>query len=203
MRHDFIDRYSRIESPLHRLPAGLKLTCALSVILVCVLLPVRLAPWYGAIAAALFAAAITSRIPLLYLLSRVLIFEPFVLGVAALSLFQLSGLATFCLLVMRGSICLFTIVLFSNITPFADLLTVMRRLHIPALLITTLALMYRYIFVLIDETERMHRARISRTFGTGKRRKWHSMAGIAGQLFVRSTERAERIHAAMCARGWK
>ena len=26
---------------------------------------------------------------------------------------------------------------------------------------------------------------------------------VIGRLFVRSTERAERIHAAMCARGWK
>jgi cobalt/nickel transport system permease protein len=166
-------------------------------------LSVRLAPWYGAIAAGLLATAITSRIPLLYLLSRVLLFEPFVLGVAALSLFQHGGFAVFCFLVLRGSICLFAIVLFSNTTPFSELLTVMRRLRIPALLITTLALMYRYIFVLIDETERMHRARVSRTFRIGKRGRWRSMASIAGELFVRSTERAERIHAAMCARGWK
>jgi cobalt/nickel transport system permease protein len=203
MRHDFIDRYSRIESPVRRLPAGLKLVCTLVVVLVCVLLPVRFAVWYGAVAAGLVTVAITSRIPLLYLLSRVLLFEPFVLGVAALSLFQSGGFAVFSFLVMRGSICLFAVVLFSNTTRFAELLTVMRRLRIPSLLITTLALMYRYIFLLIDETERMQRARASRTFRSGKSQKWRSMASIAGQLFVRSTERAERIYSAMCARGWK
>jgi cobalt/nickel transport system permease protein len=203
MRHDFIDRYSRIESPVHRLPAGLKLICALSVVLVCVLLPVRLAPWYGAIAAGLLVTAITSRIPLLHLLLRVLLFQPFVLGVAALALFQPGGFTVFCFLVMRGSICLFAIVLFSNVTPFSGILKVMRSLRIPALLITTLALMYRYIFVLIDESERMHRARASRTFHARRSGRWHSAAGIAGQLFVRSTERAERIYSAMCARGWR
>ncbi len=31
MRHDFFDRYSRLDSPIHRLPAGLKLAAALGV----------------------------------------------------------------------------------------------------------------------------------------------------------------------------
>ena len=40
MRHDFIDRYSRLDSPLHRLPAGLKLAAALGTVLVTAMLPV-------------------------------------------------------------------------------------------------------------------------------------------------------------------
>jgi cobalt/nickel transport system permease protein len=75
--------------------------------------------------------------------------------------------------------------------------------RVPALLVTTLALMYRYLFELVDEAERMQRAQKCRTF---ERRRWHawkSLGTVAGQLFVRSTERAERIYAAMLARGWK
>lgn len=49
----------------------------------------------------------------------------------------------------------------------------------------------------------MGRARASRTF-TGRRRwQWPVLATVAGQLFVRASERAERIYAAMCARGLK
>jgi cobalt/nickel transport system permease protein len=94
-------------------------------------------------------------------------------------------------------------ILLSNTTPFDELLRVLRRARVPALLITTLALMYRYLFVLIDETERMGRARASRTFTRQRRQAWKTLATVIGQLFVRSTERAERIYAAMCARGWK
>jgi cobalt/nickel transport system permease protein len=79
----------------------------------------------------------------------------------------------------------------------------MKRLGVPRLLVTILALLYRYLFVLIDEAERLNRARASRTFSSNRRKKWHMLASLIGQLFVRSTERAERIYAAMTARGWK
>jgi cobalt/nickel transport system permease protein len=94
-------------------------------------------------------------------------------------------------------------ILLTSVTPFAELLRTLRTLGMPALLITVLALMYRYLFVLVDEAERMQRARRSRTFLVRRAQAWQSLATLAGQLFVRSTERAERIYAAMCARGWR
>ena len=69
--------------------------------------------------------------------------------------------------------------------------------------VTTLTLMHRYLFVLADEAERMRRARASRTFTRGRRFQWHTLATVVGQLFIRASERAERIYDAMCARGWK
>ena len=94
-------------------------------------------------------------------------------------------------------------ILLSNTTPFSELLGALRRIRFPALMITTLALMYRYPSVLVDETERMQRARASRTFTGRRSHVWRSLGTVIGQLFIRSTERAERIYAAMCARGWK
>jgi len=88
-------------------------------------------------------------------------------------------------------------------TPFPELLRVLRAIHTPALLVTTLALMYRYLFVLADEAQRMRRARQSRTLRPGRGRIWRLLATVVGQLFVRATGRAERIYAAMCARGWR
>jgi cobalt/nickel transport system permease protein len=94
-------------------------------------------------------------------------------------------------------------ILLSNTTRFTDILGVLREIGIPSLLVTVLALMYRYLFVLIDEAERMTRARASRTFAAGRLRLWKSAASVVSQMFIRSSERAERIYAAMLARGWK
>lgn len=57
----------------------------------------------------------------------------------------------------RSGICLLTVILVSNTTPFSVVLRVLRRILVPALLITTLALRYRYLFVLGQETQRMSR----------------------------------------------
>jgi cobalt/nickel transport system permease protein len=207
MRHDVLDRYSRLDSPVHRLPASLKLAVALAVVLATALTP-KFRPWYFCgVALLLVIWALFSRIPLAFLLRRILWLEPFVLGVAVLSLFQAAGGRVFLLMATKGTLCLVTMVLLANTTPFAELLGLLRRVHVPGLLVTTLALMYRYLFVLMDETERMRRARASRTFGlqpvTSVLVSWKSLGTVIGQLFIRSTERAERIYAAMCARGWK
>ena len=106
-------------------------------------------------------------------------------------------------MVVKTTLCLLTMILLSNTTPFSALLGVMQRVRVPRLLISTLALMYRYLFVLTDEAQRMRRARASRTFQSGRWWTWRTLATVIGQLFIRSTERAERIYAAMAARGWQ
>ena len=203
MRHSFIDRYSRLDSPIHRLPATAKLAAAVLLLGGIVATPVALGGFFAAAFVVLLGVAVASRIPPGFLVRRMLFLEMFVLGITILSIFQRNGPAIVAALVIKSSLCLLTIVLFSNTTPFSDLLAVMRKGSIPGLVITTFALFYRYLFVLVDETERMQRARISRTFVARRSLVWRSYAVLIGQLFVRSTERAERIYAAMCARGWR
>jgi cobalt/nickel transport system permease protein len=203
MRHDVLDRYSRLDSPVHRLPAWLKLLAALALVTGTALTPDFRAWYFGAVAVGLVALALGSRVPLGFLLRRVLWLEPIILGVAVLSLFQPGGSRIFLLMATKGTLCLVTMVLLANTTPFAELLAVLRRARVPSLLITTLALMYRYLFVLFDEADHMKRARTSRTFSKSGLRSWNVRSGIIGQLFIRSSERAERIYSAMCARGWK
>jgi cobalt/nickel transport system permease protein len=203
MRHDFLDRYSRLDSPIHRVSAAVKLVAAFILVVAVVLLPASRPVFLVAIAAVLVAIAALSRVPGRFLVVRVLLLEPFVLGVALLALFQPGGWRMFLFLVGKCTICLMVMVLLSNTTPFAELLRVLKRLRMPALLVTTLSLMYRYVFVLVDEAQRMKRARMSRTFTPRRRRAWRTMASVVSQLFSRSSERAERIYAAMCARGWR
>jgi cobalt/nickel transport system permease protein len=116
---------------------------------------------------------------------------------------QPTGRADWREIAMRGGLCLATVILVSNTTPFNEMLRVLRRVRVPALLITTLALMHRYLFVLADEREQMRRAQASRGFTRGRRFTWHALATVACQLFIRASERAERIYDAMCARGWR
>jgi len=139
----------------------------------------------------------------LFLVRRVLLLEPLVLGVSGLMLFQPGGGRLFALVMLKANLCLLTTILLSNTTPFPDVVRVLRRWRAPWLFVTTLTLMHRYLFVLRDEAERMRRARVSRTFTRGRRFQWLALSSVLGQLFVRASERAERIYSAMCARGWK
>jgi len=203
MRHDFLDKWSRLDSPIHRAPSALKLALALATVVASVVTPIPRWWVFVVIAASLVLVALASRIPVPFLLRRLVLLEPFVGGVAVLSAFQPEGTKVALSIFVRSTLCLATMILLTNTTPFAEILGTLRQLHTPALLVTVLALMYRYLFVLIDETERMQRARRSRTFTNGRTQVWKSLAALVGQLFVRSTERAERIYAAMCARGWR
>lgn len=203
MRHSFLDRYSRLLSPIHRLSVLSKLASTIIVLMVIVTLPVAFYGIFAGLLLLLCIVAMMSKIPLLFLLKRMALLEVFVLMVSLLSLLQPNGILMFTRLVLKSSLCLFTIVLFSNTTPFAKLLDALRRWRVPSLLVTLLALMYRYLFVLIDEMERMQRARVSRTFVRKRTLLWRSLATIMSQLFIRSTGRAEKIFAAMCSRGWQ
>ena len=195
--------HSHSDSPVHRLPAIVKLGVALLVIIVTVLLSIGEKSWFIAVGILLVLAACLSRIPILFLLKRLLLLAPFVLGVALINAFEPSTRGTWVGVAVKSTLCLFTVILVSNTTPFSKILRVLKMVRVPALLITTIALMHRYIFVLADEAVRMNRARASRTFVRGRRFQWRTVATVVGQLFVRASERAERIYDAMCARGWK
>ena len=203
MRHAFFDRYSRLASPIHRMPLSLKLGATIAILVTVVFAPISVQPVFFCVAGLLFIVALSSRIPFLHLVRRLLFLEIFVVGITILSLLQPRGMSIFSTLLAKSTLCLFTVVLFSGTTQITDLLRALRRWGTPDLMITVLALMYRYTFVMMDEMERMQRARTSRTFVGRRRDHWQSLSTVVAQLFIRSTERAERIYAAMCARGWK
>lgn len=162
------------------------------------------APFIWAISTGLLlVVAILSTIPPRFLIRRMLRLEIFVVGMAALLMLRPNGMEIFAAVLVKSTLCLLALVLFSNTTPFSESLTLLKRLRTPTLVVTLLALMYRYLFLFVDELERMRRARASRTFANWRAQVWQSHASIVSQLFIRSIERAERIFAAMCARGWQ
>jgi len=202
----YFDPYSRVESPVHNLPAGVKLFVALGLVVAVVTVPVRLTSattFFPAVGLFLIGVAGMSFVPPSFLLKRLAQMEPVVIGAGLLALFQPGGVRVFIALLLRTTLCLSTMLLLANTTPFPDLLAVLRRLRMPGIFITTLALMYRYLYVLVDESQRMRRARASRTFTRSRRAAWVGAASTLGHLFVRTGDRAERVYQAMCSRGWK
>jgi cobalt/nickel transport system permease protein len=91
----------------------------------------------------------------------------------------------------------------------------MRSVRIPRLLVAMFGLMWRYLFVLVDEALRLMRARAARSgiarlpADAPRRRPGGSMAwrgkvagGMAGNLFLRAVDRSDRIYVAMLSRGY-
>ena len=193
----------RPEGLLHRVPTGRKLACALTIIAVTALTPVTWWWWHATVAALLVAAIMVGRIPFLPLLKRLMWFAPFVAGAALAATWHGPTGPGWRAVALRGGLSLLTMLVLAATTPFNAQIGVLRRLRVPGLLVTTLALMHRYLFVLGDEAGRMRRARASRTLVRSRRLDWALSANVVGRLFVRASERAERIYLAMCARGWR
>ena len=194
--------YEHLDSPVHRAPASLKLGAALFLVVAVALVPVRDAGWVVVVPVLLVGIARAARVPLSAFVARVAIAEPFVLGVAVLSLFQGRGLAVFLAITLKSTTCVAAVQLLAHTTPFQDLLDVLGRAKFPPVLIDTLGLLHRYLFVLVEETQRMRRARAARTWQTRRWGAWRALSSVIAVSFVRSAARAERIYVAMRARGW-
>jgi len=190
-------------SVIHRLPAGVKLGATLGLVGGTVLMPLADQWWFAGTAALLLIIAGLSRISPGFLLTRILALSPLVLGVALVNACQATGRSHWLGVAERSLLCLLTVTLAANTTPFSGILRVLQKVRVPGLLITTIALMHRYLFVLADEAGRMRRARASRTFTRTRRFQWQTLSSVVGQLFIRASERAERVYEAMCARGWQ
>jgi cobalt/nickel transport system permease protein len=192
-------------SAIHLVPAGVKLLLAAGLIAALWFVPMGWAWLLGIPAVGLAAVVLSAGVRVGPFLKRLLVLEPFVMGVALLALLTpppTGGLLPFLFLAARSTLCLMALLTFSAVTPFTDVLGLMRWLHVPQLLLTTLALMHRYTYVLGDEAGRMKRARASRTFAPRRRLAWTTASSVVAQLFLRASARADRIYSAMRARGW-
>ncbi len=203
LHRETLDRYARLESPIHRLPAGVKLGTASGVVVGTLLLPRYAWWWYGIEAALLLSLVALSRLPWRFFLGKLLRAEPVLMAVALLSLWQPDGHRVFLALVCRSTLCVTSMMLGLATTPFADVLHVLQRLRVPRMLVTTLALTFRYHYLLQEEASRMRRARQARTFQARRRVAWQGLSTVVAQLFLRAMARAERLHAAMLSRGWR
>ena len=208
MRLDRLELYSEDDAPLQRLDARVKLLWTVAYVVAVVATPVG---WWRALAAEGLGLAFLvglSGVPPRVLAARwlgfLVLFGFLTLAVAPARPERAEfGVAAVALTILaKDSLAFLATLLLVQVTPFRVLLTAMRRLGVPATLVSTLRFMYRYLFVLTDELDRMVTARRARTFRRSGRLDWGLLTGLIGVLFLRAFERGERVHAAMLSRGW-
>ena len=183
-------------------------------------------PAFGIMLALVWVAAALSGVGPVRVFLRSLVALPFILIAlptvftkAGDPLFELSlglfaltgtveGLEFFSSVLIKSWASVTAAVVLTATTPAIRLLAALRTLRIPQLLVVVVMLMYRYLFVLVDEAQRMLRSRAARSAsvgrGSGGSVVWRarSAGGMAGSLFIRTMDRTERIYMAMLARGY-
>jgi cobalt/nickel transport system permease protein len=208
MRLDWLEPDRSADGPLHRLDPRLKLLATLALVVSVVLLPIGAWRPLGAAAIALALFVGLSGVPPGILLRRALAVLPVVVLIAAMIAPShpmaptLGPLAVGAGILAKNCVTILSVLLLAHVTPFRDLMSALTRLRTPAVLVSTLLLMYRYLFVLADQLGRMARARRSRSFRRSRWSSWPLGASLIAGLLLRSFERGERVHAAMLARGW-
>jgi cobalt/nickel transport system permease protein len=203
---DYLDRYGRAKSVCHRLPPRLKLLLSLAAITIGMLIPPAHWPAHGSLLCVLFAALSLARIPFRFVARRLAGFLLLALmfGITVpLSQGFRGGWEMMAGIVFRGIESFLAGLWLVNVIPFDQLLSTLRQLGVPAILLAILGFMYRFVFVLWDELDKMRTARRARTFDRGGAIfRWRNAAQMIGMLLIRALGRSERVYGAMCARGW-
>lgn len=204
-----------------RLDVRAQILIFFSLILIGVSTPPRAWPAFVVYYAFVLAWVIALRIPLLLFVKRAAVAVPFVLMVGVFVPFlkreagdtlypvlggllhvSSSGLWVLANTALKGVLGVAALVTLSAANPFQTVLSGLQWYRAPRALVQIAGFMYRYLFVISEELQRMARARDAR----GYRGRWLWQARVIGQmigaLFLRSYERAERIYAAMVSRGY-
>jgi len=221
-----LDLYRAGASFWHRLDARVKLIITLAYVLTVSLMPVGAWPAYVLLFAFVLSLVVASELGVWVVLRRTLLALPFVLAALPLLVttpgrvilsfsvgrwslpFTSAGLERFLSIACKSWLSMQMAVLLTATTPLPDLWIALRALHFPGLLVATVGLMWRYLFVLADEAMRMLRAREARSAGgegrNGGSVMWRARVtgSMAGSMFLRGYERSERIYNAMLARGY-
>lgn len=153
-------------------------------------------------------------LPLGYLLKKILLAAPFAVFIGMFNplidraiLMDLGpvgisgGWISFASILLRFVLTVGAVLALIASTGFASICMSLEKMGAPNSLAVQLLFLYRYIFVLIDEASRMVRARALRAF-EGRGMGFKVFTSMIGQLLLRALDRAQRIHRAMCCRGF-
>ncbi len=113
-----------------------------------------------------------------------------------------AGMVSMATLMLKGIYSVLAAYLLIASTSIEKICSAMRMLHIPAILVTQVLLTYRYISVLLDEAGRITEAYSLRA---PKQKGVHFKVwgSLAGQLLLRSMDRADNVYESMTLRGYR
>ncbi len=204
-------------SPVHRLDPRAKVVGFLGLTLVAVTTPLEAWPVYLACALVLAGVAALGRIGpstvwrrtkfILPLVLFVAVFLPFFRGGHRIDLGPLSvseaGLAAFAAVSVKAVLGTVSAVLLGATTTFPATLRALESLRVPRLLVLIAGFVYRYLFVVVDEVQRMRAALSARGYQPRTALHASALGRIASALFLRTHARGERVYLAMVSRGYR
>lgn len=88
-------------------------------------------------------------------------------------------------------------------TAMNDILEFLHSIKLPNLIVSLTELIYRYIFVILEESSRMYIAGASRLGYSGFKNSLQATGEMAGGLFIRAYMRCDRIYEALQSRGYE
>jgi cobalt/nickel transport system permease protein len=203
-------------SPVHRLDPRAKVVGLIGVTVVAVTTPLGAWPVYLACAAVLAAVAALAGVGprtlwrrgrfLLPLVVFVAVFLPFVRGGEQLELGPLSlseaGLAAFAAVSIKAVLGTVSAILLGATTTFPSTLRALEALRVPRLLVLIAGFVYRYLFVVVDEVQRMRAALAARGYRPRHALQAAAVGRVATALFLRTHARGERVYLSMLSRGY-
>lgn len=223
-----LEHYSPQKSFLHSTHARVKILFTLVFIVLVNFSPAGAWPAYILFFSYIFSLCIFSRVGIRHLLKRSLLAFPFIISAIPLVFWgpapynQINifdnihlpisqvGMVRCVSIMIKAWLSVLSAILLTATTPFHEITAGFRQLRVPAVIISIIELMWRYLFVIVDEVNRMIRARSSRSSSpngshhTGGSVFWRGQVTghMAGSLFLRSLERSERVYEAMLSRGY-
>ncbi len=112
------------------------------------------------------------------------------------------GWVSMATLMLKGMLSMTAAYMLIVTTPMEDICHALRYLHVPAVMVTVVMLVYRYLMVLLKETARLRDAYSMRAPGQKgiHFRVWGSMVGL---LLLRSVDRSQMVYESMLLRGFE
>lgn len=111
------------------------------------------------------------------------------------------GVVSFTSILLRFALTVSAALILVAVTGFESVCLALERLRVPRVFVVQLLLLYRYLFVLLEEGLRIRRAYILRSPGV-RGVAMRDYGSLAGQLLLRTLSRAQRIHQAMLGRAF-
>ncbi len=133
------------------------------------------------------------------------IINPFLDRNVAITLFGIGisgGVLSMLSLMVKGVLAVLASYLLIATTSIEKICYALRQAHVPKILVSEVLLIYRYLTVLLSEARRVVTAYSLRAPGQ-KGIAVNAWGSLAGQMLLRSMDRAERVYQSMCLRGFR
>lgn len=210
----YMDTLAAGDSPLHRVDQRAKLITTVIFIATVVSFNkyavLELVPFFSFP----IILILSGSLPAGYILKKVLLISPLAILVGVFNPFfdrsviyhigsigVTGGWISFISILLRFVLTVTSALALVALTGFNSVCLSLERFRVPRPFIVQLLFLYRYMFVLTEESERMVRARSARSFNS-RAMHFRTFISLIGHLLLRTLDRAERVYRAMCCRGF-